>query len=57
MTYIDCIPEAIDMVSAWDLPEDELISCINEQAHLMVGIDEYYEEYIPAYPIQLPLHF
>ena len=38
------LSEAIDTVSAWDLPEDELADAINAQARLMAGIqpDEYW---------------
>jgi hypothetical protein len=32
------IPDAIEMVSAWDIPEEELADAINAQARLMAGI-------------------
>ena len=34
----DYIPEAIDLVSAWDIPDEELACAINAQARLMAGI-------------------
>ena len=38
MTYEDYIPEALDMVSAWDLPESEFTEAVNAQAQLMAGL-------------------
>jgi hypothetical protein len=32
------IPEALDLVLAWDLPEDALADAVNEQAKLMAGL-------------------
>ena len=42
----DYIPEAIEMVSAWDIPEEELVDAINAQARLMAGVapDESWSE-------------
>jgi hypothetical protein len=37
MEYEDYIPEALDLVLAWDLPEDALADAVNEQAKLMAG--------------------
>ena len=34
----DYIPEAIEMVSAWDIPDEELADAINAQARLMAGV-------------------
>ena len=34
----DYIPEAIETVSAWDVPVEELANAINAQARLMAGI-------------------
>ena len=34
----DYIPEAIEMVSAWDIPDEEFADTVNEQARLMAGI-------------------
>ena len=33
----DYIPDALEMVSAWDIPDDELADAINAQARLMAG--------------------
>ncbi|MBK6510929.1 MAG: hypothetical protein IPG06_16780 [Haliea sp.] len=37
MHYEDYIPEALDTVSAWDLPESEFTDAVNAQARLMAG--------------------
>ena len=41
----DYVTEAIEMVSGWDIPEEELADAINAQARLMAGIhpDEPWE--------------
>ena len=41
----DYILDALEMVSAWDLPDDELADAVNDQARLMAGIqpDELWE--------------
>ena len=38
MTYEDYIADALDMVSAWDLPESEFTDAVNAQAQLMAGL-------------------
>ena len=38
MLIDDYILDALDTVSAWDIPEDELADAINAQARLMAGI-------------------
>ena len=45
MDYEDYIPDALDLVLAWDLPEDALAEAVNEQAKLMAG---YYPEEFQA---------
>ena len=37
MNYEDYIADALDMVSAWDLPESEFTDAVNAQAKLMAG--------------------
>ena len=37
-TYEDILIEALDLVSAWDLPEEDLADAVNAQARLMAGI-------------------
>ena len=41
--YEDMLIEAIDLVSAWKLPDEELADALNAQARLMAGIlpEEY----------------
>jgi hypothetical protein len=37
MTYEDYIADALEMVSAWDLPESNFAEAVNAQAHLLAG--------------------
>ena len=37
MNYEDHLWDAFDIVSAWDIPEDEFAQAVNDQARLMVG--------------------
>ena len=41
------ILDALEIVSAWDLPDDDLADAANAQAHLMAGCcpDYYYESH------------
>ena len=41
----DYILDALEMVSAWDLPDEDLADAVNAQARLMAGIhpDEFWE--------------
>ena len=39
MNYENYILDAIEIVGAWDIPEEDLADAINEQARLMAGID------------------
>ena len=34
----DYIPEAIEMVSAWDIPDEDFADAVNDQARLMAGV-------------------
>ena len=38
-TYEDYIPDALDMVSTWELPEEDFAHAVNQQARLMAGYD------------------
>ena len=38
MSYENLILDALMVVSAWDLPEEELADAINDQAMLMAGV-------------------
>ena len=38
MNYEDYLTEALEMVLAWDLPEDQLADAVNDQARLMAGV-------------------
>ena len=48
MNYKSYILDAIEIVGAWDIPEEELADAISEQARLMAGDnhDEYLESLI-----------
>ena len=39
MTYENQILDALIIVSAWDLPEEDFADAVNDQAMLMAGID------------------
>jgi hypothetical protein len=41
----DYIVEALELVSAWDIPEEDLADAVNAQARLMAGVhsDEFWE--------------
>ena len=41
MDYENYIHDALELVLAWDLPEEALADAVNEQAKLMAG---YYPE-------------
>jgi hypothetical protein len=47
MNQQDYILDAVEIVSAWDLPEEELADAINNQARLMAGLgpDESWEDH------------
>ena len=34
----DYIPEAIEMVSAWDIPDEDFTDTVNAQARLLAGV-------------------
>ena len=38
MDYEDYIPEALDLVLAWGLPDETLADAVNDQARLMAGL-------------------
>jgi hypothetical protein len=41
--YEDMLLEAIDLVSAWEIPDEQFADAVNAQARLMAGIlpEEY----------------
>ncbi len=39
MHYEDYIPDALEMILAWNLDEEDLADAVNDQARLMAGID------------------
>ncbi|WP_165954397.1 hypothetical protein [Seongchinamella unica] len=36
-TYEDYLPDALEIVSAWEIPEEEFAQVVNDQARLMAG--------------------
>ena len=46
MNYENQILDALMIVSAWDLPDEDFADAINEQARLMACVD--YDEYLDA---------
>jgi hypothetical protein len=42
MNYEDLIQEALDIVSAWEIPPEKIAEAVNDQARLMAGMDFYY---------------
>ena len=38
MLIEDYIPDALEMVSAWDLPDENFAQTVNDQARLMAGV-------------------
>ena len=36
--YEDMLIEALDMVAAWEVPDDQLAEVVNAQARLMAGL-------------------
>jgi hypothetical protein len=38
MDYQDYLEEAIDLVSAWEVPEEQFFDAVREQAKLMAGL-------------------
>ncbi len=49
------IPDAIDMVSPWNLSDEEFFEAVHQQAQLMSGIDEYFHDTPYDLSEQLPL--
>jgi hypothetical protein len=39
MTYENQILDALMIISAWDLPDEDLAEAIGDQARLMAGVD------------------
>lgn len=37
-TYEDCITEALEIVSAWEVPEEDFAQAVNDQARLLAGM-------------------
>jgi hypothetical protein len=69
MQYIEdlshYITDAIEMLSSWDLSEDEFQEAVHQQAQIMAGIEAYFHNPLPDTPsnltsnnlTQIPLNF
>ena len=45
MEYENYIPDALEIVSAWEIPTEDFASVVNDQARLMAGADvEHYPD-------------
>ncbi len=53
----DYLQDAFEIVSAWDLPDDELPDAVNAQARLMAGIPLDHMTLPPCANPYLPLSF
>jgi hypothetical protein len=38
MQFEDYIPDALEVVSAWDIPDEDFADAVNAQAQLMAGV-------------------
>ena len=48
MDYENYILDALEMVTAWDLPEEDIPQAVNEQARLLAGLNpEDFQEVRP----------
>ena len=47
MDYEIYLPDAVDMVSAWEICEEDFAQAVNDQARLMAGMDLEPRHYIP----------
>lgn len=45
------LEDAMQLVDAWDIPEEDFIQAVNDQARLMCGLNL---EPSPEYPVDLP---
>jgi hypothetical protein len=39
MNYEDYIADALDMISTWEVPEEDFAQAVNDQARLMCGMN------------------
>lgn len=49
------VPDAIEMVSSWNLSDEEFFEAVRQQAQLMSGIEEYFHDNPYDHSEQLPL--
>lgn len=56
-TYQDYIPDAVESVNAFELPESEWRQAVLDQAHLMAGDHLELSGDLPAHSPYLPLQF
>ena len=49
------ITDAIEMVSPWNLSDEEFLEAVHQQAQLMSGIEEYFHDAPDHLSEQIPL--
>ena len=57
MDYSEYLQDAIDLVDAWEIPEEDFAQVVNEQARLMCGLALEPSIYNPTERPFVPLRF
>jgi hypothetical protein len=56
-SYIDYLQDAIDLVSAWEVPEEQFFDTVRDQAKLMAGLPVDWLGEIPEPEHRVALRF
>jgi hypothetical protein len=48
MNYEDYLQDAIELVNAWEIPEEDFAQAVNDQARLMCGINLEISSNLPS---------
>lgn len=57
MNYEDYIADALNMISAWEVPEEDFAQAVNDQARLMCGMNLEPSSDLPLYSPYAALRF
>ena len=57
MNYEDYLQDAIELVNAWEIPEEDFAQAVNDQAHLMCGRNLEISNDLPFYSPYAALRF
>lgn len=57
MDYQQYIPDALEMVSAWEIPEEDFAQAVNDQAKIMAMTQFELSEFDDITCPYSPLHF